>query len=136
MTRETHEIDDPVEVLEPALLEHARRHVVLEVPVIEPEPQAVEPHAREEARVVGAEEVLEEAVEEEVVPLLPEGLVHCRAVLGLMAGEARDEVLHAGLWLEGSDEERGEGLHPAAEAGAAEDDGVASLVDNAGALDS
>src|SRR5438309_1950551 len=76
---ETDEIDDVVEVLEAAFLQHARRHVVLEVSVVEPEPQAVEPKPREEARVVGAKEVLEEAVEEEVVPLLPEGPEHRRA---------------------------------------------------------
>jgi hypothetical protein len=54
------QVDCAVEVLQALLLEHAGRHVVLEVPVVDGEADAVEPERGEEGRVGVGEEVLEE----------------------------------------------------------------------------
>lgn len=82
-------------MLESLLLQHARIHVVLEMVVIERDPQAVHPDGRKERRVLVHEEVLEPPVEEILILLRPEDLEHHRAVLVLLSGIAGDEILHA-----------------------------------------
>lgn len=82
-------------MLEALLLQHARIHVVLEMVVIERDPQAVHPDGRKERSVLVHEEVLEPPVEEILILLRPEDLEHRRAVLVLLSGIAGDEILHA-----------------------------------------
>ena len=60
------EVDDAVEVFEAGLLEDAGVHVVFEMAIVERQAQGVEAEGFEEFRIRLREEVVQEAVEEEV----------------------------------------------------------------------
>ena len=66
------QFDDPVEVPEALLLDLQRTHVVLEVPVVYRQAQQVQAERPDKPRVILGEEVLEEAVEEELVYIVTE----------------------------------------------------------------
>ena len=68
------QVDGPIQVLEPLLLDDERRHVVFEVAVVDRDADQVQPQRLDEAGVVLGEEVGEEAVEEERVLLRAERL--------------------------------------------------------------
>lgn len=63
--------------------------------VVEGNPDAIQAQSRKELCIRLCEEVLEPSVEEEFVSFRTEGFSHCGAMLGLVAGVAGDEVLHA-----------------------------------------
>lgn len=91
----TYEVDHSVQVLEAALLEHARVHVILKVAIVERQTDAVQLQASEELGVLLGEMVLEPFVEEVFVVLLAKHAQHGLAVLAFVAGVAGDEVFHA-----------------------------------------
>ena len=88
------ELDDPVELREPLRFDHARVHVVLELAVVDRDPDQIEPEGGDVARVRFREVVLVEGVEEQVVLLLAHGLQQDLPERFLVAGIAVDEVLH------------------------------------------
>src|SRR5215211_5152541 len=106
----------PIQVPEAIFLYLEGPHVVLEVPVVHGEPEQVQPKGGDESRVTLREEVLEEAVEEDFVPLLPKHFANGLAHALLVRRVACYEVLH---------------VHPAAEAEAAQHDRVSLAVHNA-----
>jgi hypothetical protein len=93
--KETYEVNHAVQMLEPLLLENTRIHIIFEMPVIERQPDAVQLEASEKFGVLLGEMVLQPLVEEELVVLLAKHGTHGLPVLGLVAGEAGDEILHA-----------------------------------------
>src|SRR6185437_14669215 len=96
-----------------------RAGVVLEVPVVDRNADAVHAQPGQQLRVILAEERGEQAVEEQLVPVLAENRADGAAHQRLIRRVAGDEVLH---------------VHPAAEAGTPQPDRHAVPVDEAIAL--
>src|SRR5215211_4054931 len=85
---------NPVEVPEALVLDLEGAHVVLEVPVVHREPEQVQPERGDKPRVTFREEMIEEAVEEDPVPLLTEHRAYGFTLGLLVRGVAGYEVLH------------------------------------------
>lgn len=107
--------DGPVQQREAGLLELEWPVVVLEVAVIERDPDRVEAERGQVASVVLGEERAHEPVEEQLVALLAEGREQGAPVLALGAGVASEEVLH---------------VHPATDVVPAQQDRLALAVDD------
>lgn len=75
-------LDDAFQVPEAAIFENPRIHVVLEVLVRERHAAAVYTNETEESSILISEEVIEEAVEEEVVVLRSHDSEHCGMRVG------------------------------------------------------
>ena len=103
-----HHAVEPADTLLPDL---ERRIVVLEVPVVERNPDRIYPEVTEEGRVPVGEEHREESVEEPLVALVAERPAQRAALLGLRPRIAGDEVLH---------------VHPAAQTEAPQRHGIGS----------
>ena len=114
------QVDDAIQVPEPLLLDDERRHVVFEVAIVDRDADQVQPQRLDEASVVLAEEVGQEAVEEERVLLRAERLEQGLALRLLVGRIAGDEVLH---------------VEPAAQAEPAQDHRRAGAVDKLVAAD-
>jgi hypothetical protein len=69
------QVDDPIKMLEARLLDLEGRHVVLEMMVVDRQPQQVQAKRLDEARVVGAEKIFQETIEEVVYPLIVDGIM-------------------------------------------------------------
>lgn len=107
-------VDDGVETLGSACVDdtvdkgkalgpnHGRVEVVDEVAVVDGDANTVEAERLEKAGILASEEVLEEAVKEEIVLFLSEDLQHGLPHLMLVAGISGDEVLHVGMATRGT----------------------------------
>jgi hypothetical protein len=87
-------VDDGVEQPEALLLDHERRVVIFEMPIVERNAERVHADAREERGILVGEEGGQETVEEPRVPLFAENTTEGPALLRFGAGVPRDEVLH------------------------------------------
>src|SRR5689334_1049739 len=109
-------VDHAVQLAEAVVDELERAGVVLEVPVVDRNADAVHAQPGQKLRVVLAEERREQAVEEQLVPVPAENLADGAAHQRLVRRVAGDEVLH---------------VHPAAETDAPQPDRYAVPVDEA-----
>ena len=82
-------------MLEALFLQHSGLHIILQMPIIDWQPQTIQSLASKELCIFGGEEILEPLVKEEVVFLLAQDFEHAGAVLMLVARIASDEVFHA-----------------------------------------
>jgi hypothetical protein len=90
----SYNVDDAINMLETFFLDLKGLHVVFEMTIVEAQAQAVEANRVEEGGIFLGEEVLQEAVKEEVVFLAAKHLEQCASNLMLSAGEAIHKIFH------------------------------------------
>jgi hypothetical protein len=81
-------------MLETRRFDNPRCHIIFKVTVVKRNPETIETQTREKLGISIGKEILQPLVEEEFIFLGPKDSKHSRSVLGFMAGESSDEVLH------------------------------------------
>lgn len=90
----SNQINNLVKMLKPFFPQDPRVHVVLEMMVVEGDPQAIQSLTRQELGICFREEVIKKFFKEKFILLWAESLAHGGAMLRFAARVAGDEVFH------------------------------------------